>query len=93
MLLGILPRKKVLFSYIGTHSLYVYGLHLLIAYALRYLLSPISSCIVSVIYVLLSIPLSFLLASSPVRRIFRPILEPKTILDIWKNRKNPTTKS
>lgn len=93
MVMGLLPRRKVFFSYIGTHSLYVYGLHLCIAYTLRILLPPISSVFLSILYILLSVPLAFLLASPPVRRIFRPILEPKALFDAWKEKKHSATKS
>lgn len=91
--LGIMPRRKTFFTYIGTYSLYVYVPHLFIFYALRYLVPPIQETWIAVIYLLLSIPLSFLLASPIMRRVFKPILEPKTILDAWKNRKNPSSKS
>lgn len=81
--LGITPHRKTFFTYVGTYSLYVYIPHVFIFYLLRYLVPPIQQTWVAIGFLLLSIPLSLLLASSPMRRILCPLLEPQTFLKRW----------
>lgn len=82
IILGISPVKKCFFSYIGTHSSYVYVLHLFIVIALRGIdarydvLSVLTNNYLLWAYCLMGIPLSFILASKPVRKLTRFIVEP-----------------
>ena len=82
VILGITPSKKTIFSYIGQHSVYVYILHLFIVIALRNfdtdykLLSHINTWWELGGYFILTVVLSFILASKPIRVIARPFLAP-----------------
>lgn len=82
IILGITPSRKTVYSYIGQHSVYVYILHLFIVIALRNfdtdfkLLSHINTWWELVIYFGLTVVLSFILASKPVRILARPFLAP-----------------
>lgn len=82
VILGITPSRKTIFSYIGQHSVYVYILHLFIVIALRNydtdykLLSHINTWWELGAYFVLTVVLSFILASKPVRVMARPFLAP-----------------
>ncbi|MBR3817400.1 MAG: acyltransferase family protein [Clostridia bacterium] len=82
IIIGITPSKKTIFSFIGQHSVYVYILHLFIVIALRNfdtdykLLSHINTWWELAIYFGLTIVLSFILASKPIRVMARPFLAP-----------------
>lgn len=77
--MGITPSKKTFFSYIGVHSFYVYGIHLFFIITLRQLFGPVPLPNKGwvVLYLLSGVVLAFLLASSPIRRLARPFIEPK----------------
>lgn len=83
IILGISPVKKTFFSYVGTYSSYVYVLHLfLIVVILRGvdakldILSVLTTEYLRIAYVFSGVPLSFILASKPVRKLTRFIIEP-----------------
>lgn len=81
--LGITPSKKTFYSYIGTNSSYVYALHLFFIVFLRAvderydILRILTNNWLLLTYCLAGIPLAFILASKPVRKIARPFVEPK----------------
>lgn len=81
--MGIAPKKKTCISYVGTYSVYVYSLHLIIIILLRALgkyydfLDFFNNNWAAGIFVVLGIPLSMLLASGPVRKWMAWLAEPK----------------
>src|SRR5699024_5789572 len=80
-IMGISPRKKMFFSYVGTYSVYAYGLHLFLIVYLRAAMDPVSGRLAAGLWLLAGIPLTFLLTSPPVRWLFRFFLEPSSL---WK---------
>lgn len=78
-IMGISPTRKTFFSYVGVYSVYVYALHLFFIVWLRYVTPaiPLPGKGWVLLYLAAGIPLTLLLASKPVRRIFRPFIEPK----------------
>ena len=78
-IMGISPTRKTFFSYVGVYSVYVYALHLFFIVWLRYVTPaiPLPGKGWVLLYLAAGIPLTLLLASNPVRRIFRPFIEPK----------------
>lgn len=76
VIMGICPQKKTFFSYVGTHSVYAYGLHLFLIVYLRATLEPVAGSLEAGLLLLAGIPLTFLLTSKPVRWLFRLFLEP-----------------
>ncbi len=80
--LGIAPSKKTFFSYIGTNSIYVYSLHIFLIVALRSIdadydiLRVLTNDWLLLAYCLSGIPISFILASKPVRKLTHFIVEP-----------------
>ena len=73
MVIGMMPTKKTFFSYIGKHSVYVYVLHCMLIVILRELdedydlLRVLTDKWRLLIYCFSGVPLSFILASKPVR--------------------------
>ena len=83
VILGMMPVKKRFFSYVGTYSVYVYVLHCILIVMLREIdadydiLGVLTNKWTLLAYCFSGIPLSFLLASEPVRRWTRFFVEPK----------------
>lgn len=83
MVLGMMPTKKWFFSYIGSNSVYVYVLHSMLIVILRELdedydiLRVLSNKWRLLIYCFSGIPLSFILASKPVRMLTGWFVAPK----------------
>mgnify|MGYP003298660478 CR=1 FL=1 len=82
MVLGMMPTKKTFFSYIGKHSVYVYVLHCMLIVILRELdedydlLRVLTNKWRLLIYCFSGVPLSFVLASKPVRKLTRWFIAP-----------------
>lgn len=76
LIMGISPCQKCFFSYVGTHSVYAYGLHLFLIVYLRATMEPVTSAMEACLLLLAGIPLTFLLASPPIRYLFQPLLAP-----------------
>lgn len=82
LIMGVTPSKKTFFSYIGTNSSYVYAIHLFLIVLLRAIdadydiLKVLTNKWLLLIYCFSGIPLSFLLASKPIRKITRFFVEP-----------------
>lgn len=90
--MGIIPAKKTFFSYIGTHSVYVYALHLFILQGIEEFVPNLTlpNMWWKAAYLCCGIVLPFLLASTPVRRVFRFVLEPSSrIQEILENILSP----
>ncbi len=83
MVMGMMPRKKQFFSYIGVNSVYVYVLHCFLIVMLRELdedydlLRVLTNKWLLLAYCFSGIPLSFILASKPVRKLTSFFVEPK----------------
>ena len=81
-ILGVTPSKKNFFSYIGTYSNYVYALHLFFIVFLRAVdaehdvLRVLTNKWLLLAYCFSGIPISFILASKPVRKMTRFFVEP-----------------
>ena len=81
--IALAPRRRTFFTYVGTYSIYVYLLHVFIVRISRYyndlygIWSGIDQWYILVLYILCVLALAFLLASKPVRKLFRPIVEPR----------------
>jgi fucose 4-O-acetylase-like acetyltransferase len=78
-LLALMPRGATWFSGLGTRTMYIYLLHSLILYPIRAsgLLDGTSSVWVLVGMVALSFAIAVVLGQPIVKRIFRPLVEPK----------------
>ncbi len=82
LIMGVTPSKKTFFSYIGTNSSYVYAIHLFLIVLLRAvdadydILRVLTNKWLLLVYCFSGIPISFLLASKPVRRLTRFFVEP-----------------
>ena len=82
VILGLMPTKKWFFSYIGSNSVYVYVLHCMLIVILRELdkdydlLRVLTDKWRLLIYCFSGIPLSFILASKPVRKLTRWFVAP-----------------
>lgn len=83
MVLGLMPTKKTFFSYVGTHSVYVYVLHCAFIIVLRQLdedydlLRVLTDKWRLLIYCFSGVPLSFILASKPMRKLTGWFISPK----------------
>lgn len=81
-ILGVTPSKKTFFSYIGTYSSYVYALHLFFIVFLRAvdadydILRVLTNKWLLLAYCFSGIPIAFILASKPVRKLTRFFVEP-----------------
>lgn len=75
MVIGMMPTKKTFFSYVGKHSVYVYVLHCMLIVILREIdeeldiLRVLTNKWRLLIYCFSGVPLSFILASKPVRKL------------------------
>lgn len=82
LIMGVTPSKKTFFSYVGTYSSYVYALHLFFIVWLRAydaendILAVLTNKWLLLAYCFSGIPISFLLASKPVRKVTRFFVEP-----------------
>lgn len=83
VVMGMMPTKKQFFSYVGVNSVYVYVLHCFLIVALREIdedyniLRVLTDKWRLLIYCLSGVPLSFILASKPVRKLTGFFIEPK----------------
>lgn len=78
--LSLVPRRATIFTALGTATLYVYLLHTFALYPLRESGILANVEVVAPWIVLLiagSVVLAFLLSSAPVRRVFRPVIQPR----------------
>jgi fucose 4-O-acetylase-like acetyltransferase len=78
-LLALMPRRATWFSGLGTRTMYIYLLHSLILYPIRSsdLLTGTTSVWALVGMVVLSLAIAIVLGQPIVKRIFRPLVEPK----------------
>jgi fucose 4-O-acetylase-like acetyltransferase len=79
-LFALIPRRETWITSFGQATMYVYLLHSFVLYPIRetgVLTGEHSSALWLVSMVLAAIAISIVLASWPVRRIFRPLIEPK----------------
>lgn len=86
--MSLVTKRKTIFTRVGQYSLYVYILHGFFVIWLRtfskytFAIYPnINTPWEKVIFLLGGVVLSFILASPPVVKVFRPIFEPKICLD------------
>lgn len=83
MVMGMVPAKKQFFSYIGIYSVYVYVLHSFLIVILREvdadydILRILTNKWLLLAYCFSGVPLSFILASKPVRKLTSFFVEPK----------------
>ncbi len=87
LFLFLVPHKTTFFTRMGTKTLYVYVFHMFIVWAIiRYGLSysPFSSLLISGISSLL---ITYALSLDIVSRTFRPVLDPKHLISLIRNRK------
>ena len=93
--INVVPAKKTVFTVLGKYSIYVYVLHWIIIKCFVIFENKKPYQIIGVIrnaintgyhsiFIMLpiAIVLCFLLASSPVRKVFRPFLEPRITIEI-----------
>lgn len=78
--LALMPRRAQWWTVLGQYTMYVYLLHSFVLYPFRQSgvlrgLDP--TWIWLPVVTALSIAIAFLLASKPVRRVFRPLIEPR----------------
>ncbi len=82
IVMGLMPSKKTFFSYVGINSVYVYALHCFLIVALRTIdadydiLRVLTNKWLLLAYCFSGVPLSFILASKPVRKLTRFFVEP-----------------
>lgn len=86
--MSLVTKRKTIFTRVGQYSLYVYILHGFCVIVLRTfskytfpVFPNINTPQEKIIYLLGGVVLSFILASPPVVRIFRPAFEPRIRLD------------
>lgn len=83
LILGVTPVKKTFFSYVGTYSSYVYALHLFFIVFLRAvdaqhdILRVLTNKWLLLAYCFSGIPIAFVLASKPIRKLTGFFVEPK----------------
>lgn len=81
-IMGVSPSKKTFFSYIGTYSSYVYAIHLFFIVFLRAVdadhnvLRILTNRWLLLAYCFSGIPIAFILASKPIRKLTRFFVEP-----------------
>ena len=78
--LALIPRRETFLSALGQATMYVYLLHTFVLYPVResgVLRGELSSPAWVAAMLIASVVISVVLASPPVRRIFRPLVEPK----------------
>ena len=80
----VMPRCKTIFSKLGQNSMYIFVLHSLVVCGFRclnyehgilkkYLMTPTAKAL----FLVFSVAVAFILGSELIRKIFRPLLEPK----------------
>jgi fucose 4-O-acetylase-like acetyltransferase len=76
--LALIPRRRTFFSDLGQATLYIYLLHTFVLYPFRDsgVLNGPQPWWVLPGMILFAVLVSFALASRPIRRIFRPVIEP-----------------
>ncbi|WP_440711052.1 acyltransferase family protein [Herbiconiux sp. YIM B11900] len=76
--LTLMPRRGTWFSPLGQATLYVYLLHTFVLYPIRQsgMLDGPQSDLLLIGMILFSILLTVALSTNPVRRVFRPLVEP-----------------
>ncbi len=80
---SLVPRRKTIFTKLGQRSMYIFVLHIIPLVLLRSInyktkfLSDLDERYMRVLFVILCIAITFVLASNIVYKIFRPLLEPK----------------
>lgn len=78
--LALVPRRETVVTALGQATMYVYLLHSFVLYPIResgFLGDGRSSPTWVVAMVVASVAIAILLASPPVRRLFRPLVEPR----------------
>lgn len=75
----LIPRSATWFTKCGQATMYIYLLHSFVLYPLREsgFLAQYSGTLWLVVVTIGAIFISFALSSQPVRRVFRPLIEPK----------------
>jgi fucose 4-O-acetylase-like acetyltransferase len=76
----LIPRRLTWFTQFGQATMYVYLLHSFILYPIResgFLQGPHAAWPYLLAMVLIAIAISTVLSTTPVRKIFRPLIEPK----------------
>ncbi|RUR01093.1 acyltransferase family protein [Labedella endophytica] len=79
-LFSLVPRRQMFFTTFGQYTMYAYLLHSFVLYPLRetgVLRDETTTRIWLVAMLIGSVFLTMALSSSPVRRVFRPLIEPK----------------
>ena len=78
-LLVLLPRQSTWYTGLGGSTLYIYLLHTGVLYPLREsgILADNANDVTFVVMVVAAFVITLVLASNPVRRIFRPLVEPR----------------
>jgi fucose 4-O-acetylase-like acetyltransferase len=80
--LALVPRRTTWFTQLGTATLYVYLLHTFLLYPLRQsgVLADNSTLAGLLLALVLAAAITLLLSSRPIRRVFRPLVEPNVDL-------------
>lgn len=75
----LMPRRRTWFTELGTATMYVYLLHSFVLYPIREsgVLSTVHAVLWLPIMVLAGVLISVVLATRPVRRVFRPLIQPR----------------
>lgn len=84
--LSLVPRRETVFTALGAATMYIYLLHTFVLYPLREsgiltslnFADPLTVALWITGLSLASVALAFLLASKPVRIVFRPLIQPRT---------------
>ena len=79
--LSLVPRRATVFTALGAATMYIYLLHTFVLYPLREsdILTTVDVAAPWIVGLCLaSVALAFLLASKPVRVVFRPLIQPRT---------------
>jgi fucose 4-O-acetylase-like acetyltransferase len=76
----LVPRRRTWFTDLGQATMYVYLLHSFVLYPLResgVLLGDLQTALWLPVMVIACVLISIVLATRPVRRVFRPLIEPR----------------
>ncbi len=82
MVLGMVPTKRMFFTYVGENSSYVYVIHCFLIIILRKIdgnhdiLRVLTDKWRLLAYCFSGVPIAFVLASKPIRKLFRFLVEP-----------------
>lgn len=95
---ALCPRGKTLFTKLGQRSMYIYVLHALVVVAVRCLKigDLLTTWWAKALYLAGAVTVAFLLATDPVKKLFRPVLEPNfdlakavhSLCEQYRNKKN-----